>query len=73
MANAWLTPREASDYARVTPITLKRAVNAGTLPAFRVNGGRLLRYRREDLDETFRRYLPKDQLSEFLKRNCPGL
>jgi excisionase family DNA binding protein len=50
VANAWLTPREASDYARVNPITLKRAVQAGTLQAFRVNGGRLLRYRREDLD-----------------------
>jgi excisionase family DNA binding protein len=50
MANAWLTPREASDYARVNPITLKRAVKAGTLQAFRVNSGRLLRYRREDLD-----------------------
>jgi excisionase family DNA binding protein len=50
MHSAWLTPREASDYARVNPITLKRAVKAGTLQAFRVNGGRLLRYRREDLD-----------------------
>ena len=46
----WFTPREASDYAKVTPITLKRAVKAGTLQAFRVNGGRLLRYRRDDLD-----------------------
>lgn len=48
--SAWLTPREASDYARVNPITLKRAVQAGKLQAFRINGGRLLRYRREDLD-----------------------
>ena len=48
--NAWLTPREASDYARVNPVTLKRAVKAGKLQAFRINGGRLLRYRREDLD-----------------------
>jgi excisionase family DNA binding protein len=46
----WFTPREASDYAKVNPITLKRAVKAGTLQAFRVNGGRLLRYRQEDLD-----------------------
>ena len=47
----WFTPREASDYAKVTPITLKRAVKAGTLQAFRVNGGRLLRYRRNVIDQ----------------------
>jgi excisionase family DNA binding protein len=49
--SAWLTPREASDYARVNPVTLKRAVKAGRLQAFRINGGRLLRYRREDIDQ----------------------
>lgn len=46
----WFTPREASAYAKVCPMTLKRAVKAGTLQAYRINGGRLLRYRREDLD-----------------------
>ena len=50
MADAWFVPREASAYAKVSAATLKRAVKAGTLQAFRVNGGRLLRYRREDLD-----------------------
>jgi excisionase family DNA binding protein len=47
----WLTPREAAEYARVNPVTLKRAVKAGKLNAFRINDGRLVRYRREDLDQ----------------------
>ena len=46
----WLTPKQAAEHAKVNPITLRRAVNAGTLPAYRVNGGRLLRFRVEDLD-----------------------
>jgi len=46
----WLTPHEAADYARVNPVTLRRAVQAGRLPAFRVNAGTRVRYRQEDVD-----------------------
>jgi excisionase family DNA binding protein len=46
----WLTPKEAAEYARVAPITLRRAVQRGTLNAYRVNGGRRVRFRAEDLD-----------------------
>lgn len=47
----WLTPKQAAEHAKVNPITLRRAVKAGTLPAFRVNGGRLLRFRGADIDQ----------------------
>ena len=47
----WLTPKEAADHAKVNPITLRRAVKAGTLLAYRVNGGRLLRFRAGDIDQ----------------------
>jgi excisionase family DNA binding protein len=50
MVSAWLTPKQAAEHAKVNPITLRRAVKVGTLPAYRVNGGRLLRFRVEDID-----------------------
>ncbi|HEY7500235.1 MAG TPA: helix-turn-helix domain-containing protein [Vicinamibacterales bacterium] len=46
----WFTPAEAASYARVNVVTLRRAVRAGQLRAFRVNAGRNLRFRRSDLD-----------------------
>jgi excisionase family DNA binding protein len=47
---SWLTPREAAAYARCDVVTLRRAVRRGALQAFRVNGGRRVRFRVEDLD-----------------------
>jgi excisionase family DNA binding protein len=47
----WLTPKQAAEHAKVNSITLRRAVKAGTLPAYRVNGGRLLRFRAGDIDQ----------------------
>jgi excisionase family DNA binding protein len=46
----WLSPRDAAAYCSVDVVTLRRAVKRGTLKAFRIDGGRLLRYRVEDLD-----------------------
>lgn len=46
----WLTPQQASAYAKCDVVTLRRAVQRGVLIAFRVNGGRRVRYRAEDLD-----------------------
>jgi len=47
----WLTPQQASAYAKCDVVTLRRAVQRGLLPAYRVNGGRRVRYRAEDLDQ----------------------
>lgn len=47
----WLSPRAAATYCSVDVVTLRRAVRRGTLKAFRIEGGRLLRYRTEDLDQ----------------------
>ena len=46
---AWLTGPEAQDYLNVTEKTLRRYVASGKLPAYRM-GGRLLRFKVEDLD-----------------------
>ena len=43
--------QQAAEHAKVNPITLRRAVKAGMLPAYRVNGGRLLRFRASDIDQ----------------------
>ena len=51
MTTVWLTPKQAAEHAKVNPITLRRAVKAGTLPAYRVNCGRLLRFRAGDIDQ----------------------
>lgn len=50
MTTIWLTPKLAAAYAKVDEVTLRRAVQRGALRAFRVNGGRRVRYRVEDLD-----------------------
>lgn len=49
MAN-WLTPKLAAAYCHVDAVTLRRAVKRGALQAFRVNGGRSVRFRVQDLD-----------------------
>jgi excisionase family DNA binding protein len=47
----WLTPQQAAEYAKCDPVTLRRAVQRGLLIAYRINGGRRVRYRAEDLDQ----------------------
>ncbi len=49
-STVWLTAKEAAQYARVDPVTLRRAVKAGRLQAFRVNGGTRVRFRAADID-----------------------
>ena len=46
----WLTPKQASAYAKVDVVTLRRAVQRRALSAFRVNGGCRVRYRAADID-----------------------
>jgi excisionase family DNA binding protein len=46
----WLSPKQAAEYASVDVVTLRRAAQRGTLKAYRIENGRLLRYRVEDLD-----------------------
>jgi len=46
----WFSPKEAADHCRCDVATLRRAVRRGTLQAYRVNGGRRVRFRVEDLD-----------------------
>lgn len=45
-----MTAREASTYARLDAVTLRRAVRRGQLRAWLVNGGSRIRYRAEDVD-----------------------
>lgn len=46
----WFSPKEAATYCRCDVATLRRAVRAGRLVAFNVNGGRHVRFRVVDLD-----------------------
>ena len=46
----WLTIEEAAAYLRVSDRTIRRALAAGDVKAYRVGGRRDLRFRREDLD-----------------------
>ena len=46
----WLTIEEAAAYLRVSDRTIRRALRAGDVKAYRVGGRRDLRFRREDLD-----------------------
>lgn len=48
--SVWLSPKAASAYTSLDEQTLRRAVRAGKLTAFAVNGGTRIRYRRDDLD-----------------------
>lgn len=45
----WISGTEAQDRLGITDKTLRRYVAAGKLPAYRM-GGRLLRFKAEDLD-----------------------
>jgi excisionase family DNA binding protein len=47
--NEVLTLREAADFLRCSPDTVKRHARAGELPASKI--GRVWRFRRADLDE----------------------
>ena len=47
---AWLTTDEVASYAKVNVVTLRRAMKAGTLIGYRVNGGRNVRFLQEDID-----------------------
>ena len=47
---AWLSLPRAAKYAELSEATLRRAIKAGALRAFRVNNARLLRFRTKDLD-----------------------
>lgn len=49
-STVWLTAAEAASYARVDRVTLRRAIKSGKLTAYRVNGGRNVRFRQQDLD-----------------------
>ena len=46
----WLDIDDAAAYLRVGERTMRRAVAAGEIKAYRVGGRRDLRFRREDLD-----------------------
>ena len=50
MTTTWLTPKAAEAYAKCDA-TLRRAVKAKRLQAYRVNGGRCVRFRVEDVDQ----------------------
>ena len=47
---AWLTLAEAASYAKVSSVTLRREAKAGRLPAYKVGGRRVWRFRVEDVD-----------------------
>lgn len=50
MTTIWLKPKDAESYAKCDVATLRRAVKAGRLQAFKINGGKRVRFRVEDLD-----------------------
>jgi excisionase family DNA binding protein len=49
-ATVWLTPQQAAAYCKCNVVTLRRAVQQELLLAYRINGGRRIRYRADDLD-----------------------
>ena len=49
-ATIWLSLKGAAQHAKLSTATIVRAVKRGELPAFRVGGQRLLRFRAQDLD-----------------------
>jgi|UniRef100_A0A7C2ZH66 excisionase family DNA binding protein len=48
----WMTVKEASEYLRVHPNTIRRWVAKGLLREYRLNR-KVVRYRKEDLDALF--------------------
>jgi len=46
----WMTVREVAMRFRVSQSTIQRLIRAGTLPATRLPGGRLLRIRPADVE-----------------------
>lgn len=60
----WLTPKLSSAHTKCNVITLRRAVKAGKLQAFRVNGGGgRVRFRAADLDRWLASYPAKGAAS----------
>lgn len=47
--NTWITAADARDRLNITDKTLRRYVATGKIPAYRM-GGRLLRFKPEDID-----------------------
>lgn len=52
--NRWLSQTEAADYYGVTDRTIRRYVAQGRICAYRVEGSRLPRYDRYELDSALR-------------------
>jgi len=50
-ADPWLTVGEAAARLKVQPATVRRWAMAGTIPAHRVVGSRLIRFRTSEIDE----------------------
>jgi excisionase family DNA binding protein len=50
----WLTTEEAAAYLSVHPVTLRRWVTEGKVPAHRMIGSRGLRFHTRELDEAMR-------------------
>lgn len=46
----YLSPAETSECLRVTDRTVRNYVARGILPAYRISGSRLVRFRREDVE-----------------------
>ena len=52
--SAWLSQQDAADYLGVTDRTIRNYIARGLLPGHRVKGSRLVRIRRDDLDQLMR-------------------
>lgn len=50
----WISVRQAADYCGVTPVTIRRWIAAGRLPATRV-GPKILKVRLTDLEKMLRK------------------
>lgn len=46
----WLTPAQAAEYLRITVDTLNQWRRAGLITGHRMPGGRIVRYRADELD-----------------------
>lgn len=55
LRSRWITTEEAADYARVSTLTVRRAIKRGLLQAAHVNGGRSIRTKAEYVDRWLER------------------
>ncbi|MBR9861566.1 helix-turn-helix domain-containing protein [bacterium] len=68
MVNRYLTAKEAAQYLNVSRRTIQRIVDAGKCKAYQ--DGRLLRFKREDLDQYMEVYcVPAYAMENKLKSN----